>query len=142
MTDLDPSLRAPRRRFNPWLLVPIILGALTVFGLALLLILRSALGPVVTAGDTFMGALRDGNYAQAYAEAAPELRQALGSAGRLGATAADYRPTSWSWSQRSVRNGPGYLSGSASWRSGNAGTAELRLVEVDGQWRVTAFRLN
>jgi hypothetical protein len=141
MTNLNPGLR-PRRRFNPWLLVPIILAAFAVFGVALFLILRSALGPVVTAGDAFMGALRDGNYAQAYAEAAPDLQQALGGAERLSGTAPTYRPSSWSWSQRSVRNGTGYLSGTVTYRAGNGGTAELRLAKVDGQWRVSAFRLN
>lgn len=140
MTDFHPTPQ--QRRFGRGKIVLVVLGGLMVFGVALFLILRTALGPVTEAGDNFMGALRDGNYPQAYALAAPDLQQTLGSAERLGATTGAYRPLQWSWSTRSVRNGYGKLGGSATYQSGNNGTAELRLVKVDGQWRVNAFRLN
>jgi hypothetical protein len=139
VTDLHPT---PPRRFGPGKIILVVLAGLVVFGVALFYILRTALGPVVDAGDAFMGALRDRNDAQAYVAAAPDLQRRLGSAGGLTATIGTYRPSQWRWSTRSVRNGVGDLAGSATWQSGNRGTAELRLNKVDGAWRVTAFRFN
>jgi hypothetical protein len=140
MTDLRPI--APRRRFSPMRIILIVLAGLAVFGIALFFILKSALGPVIDAGDAFLGALRDHNDSQAYAAAAPELQRRLGSVGGLTVTVDAYRPSQWSWSTRSVRNGIGNLSGSVTWQSGNRGTAELSLSKIDGTWRVTAFRFN
>ena len=140
MTDLQPD--APRRRFGARNIILIVLAGLAIFGVALFFILKSALGPVIDAGDAFMGALRDRNDSQAYAAAAPELQQRLGSVGGLTVTVDAYRPSQWSWSARSVRNGIGELSGSATWQGGSRGTAELRLSRIDGTWRITAFRFN
>lgn len=135
----DPSSAA--RRFGPGKIIAIVLAALAIFGVTLFFILKTALGPLVDAGDSFMGALRDGDYEQARTLAAPELQRMLGIQ-ELTATGTAYRPSTWSWSQRSDRNGTGYLSGSVTYRAGNEGTAELRLTKVDGAWRVTAFRFN
>jgi hypothetical protein len=140
MTDPHPSMQ-PRRRLGLKIAIAVIFG-LAVLGTALFFILKGALGPLVETGDGFMGALRDGNYMQAYMQATPDLQRALGSPEGLGATVANYRPASWSWSQRSVRNGYGYLSGSVTYRAGNEGTAELRMTQVDGQWHITSFQLN
>ena len=140
MTDFDPGAR--RSGFGPGRIILIVLAGLAVFGLALFFILRTALGPVTETGDAFMGALRDRNDAQAYAAAAPDLQRSLGNADRLRAVVGLYRPARWSWSSRSVRNGFGRLSGSVTYQAGNDGTAELRLVQVDGAWRVAAFQFN
>lgn len=140
MTDLDPT--ASQRRFGPRKIILVVLAGLAVLGVALFFILKSALGPVLDAGDAFMGALRDRNDSQAYAAAAPDLQQRLGSVGGLTVTVDAYRPSQWSWSTRSVRNGIGDLSGSVTYQGGNRGSAELRLGKVDGTWRVTAFRFN
>jgi len=140
VTDLHPT--PPRRRFGPGKIILVVLAGLAVFGVALFFILKGALGPLVEAGDGFMGALHDGDYVQAYARAAPDLQRRLGSAEGLRAVVVGYRPISWSWSQRSVRNGDGFLEGSATYPANNNGSAELRLRQIDGQWRVTAFELN
>jgi hypothetical protein len=140
MTDLDPT--ASRRRFGSRKIILVVLAGLAIFGVALFFILKSALGPVIDAGDAFMAALRDRNDTQAYAAAAPDLQQRLGSVGGLTVTVDNYRPSQWSWSTRSVRNGTGDLSGNVTYQGGNRGTAELRLSKIDGGWRVTAFRFN
>ena len=98
--------------------------------------------PVVDGADAFMGALKDGQYEQAYARAAPSLQQELGDANGLAARIGPYRPQEWSWSQRKLRNGIGNVSGRATWQSGNSGTAEIELHQVNGEWRVVAFRFN
>ena len=140
MTDLHSI--APRRRFGARRIIFIVLAGLAIFGVALFFILKSALGPVIDAGDAFMGALRDHNDSQAYSIVAPELQRRLGSVGGLTVTVDAYRPSQWSWSTRAVRNGIGDLSGSVTYQGGNSGTAELSLSKIDGSWRVTAFRFN
>lgn len=140
MTDFHPT--AARRRFGSRRIILIVLAGLAVLGVALFFILKGALGPVIDAGDAFMGALRDNNDSQAYASAAPDLQQRLGSVGGLTVTIDTYRPSQWSWSTRSVRNDIGDLSGSVTYQGGNRGTAELRLSKIDGTWRVTGFRFN
>ena len=141
MTDLHPTMKPPRR-FGPLKIIAIVLAGFAILGIALFFILKSALGPVTEAGDAYMGAMRDGNYAQVYALSAPSLQQELGSAGQISGQMGRYRPSTWSWSSRSVQNGYGRLAGSVTYQSGNNGTAELNLSKVDGQWRVTGFRLN
>lgn len=102
----------------------------------------SITGPVVGGADAFMGAIRDGRYEQAYEQAAPSLQQELGSAEAFAAGIASYRPREWSWSQRQLRNSVGNVSGSVTWQNGNNGTAEIQLNQINGAWRVVAFRFN
>ena len=47
--------------------------------------------------------------------------------------------TEWSWSQRSIRNDVGRLSGNVTYQGGRSGGVALQLDQVDGQWRVTGF---
>ncbi|HYD13428.1 MAG TPA: DUF4864 domain-containing protein [Allosphingosinicella sp.] len=140
MTDLSST--RPRRRFGLRKILLLVLGGLVIFGVGLFLILRAALGPVSEAADAFMSALRDGNEAQAFALAAPSLQQELGSAERMAASVGAYRPSSWSWSSRSVRNSDGRLSGSVTFQGGRTGTAEMSLVHDGEGWRVTGIRMN
>ena len=141
MTDFQPNL-PPRRRFGPLHIVLTILAGLAILGVALFFILRSALGPMVEAGDAYMGAMRDGNGSLVYILSAPALQQELGSAAQVEARMGAYRPSTWSWSSRALRNGRGHLTGSVTYRSGRNGTAELNLTTVDSEWRVDGFRLN
>ena len=143
MTDLGAN-PPPRmsQRLRPWHIVLIVFGGLAAFGLLLFFILSRALGPLVDNGDRFMGALRDGDFQAAHAMATPELQREVGDAARWGASIGNYQPAQWSWSQRSVRNDVGRLEGSVTYRGGNEGRAELRLHQVDGEWRVAAYRLN
>jgi hypothetical protein len=138
----DPRPIGPRRRFGPRKIILVVLAGLAIFGVALFFILKSALGPVIDAGDAFIAALRDHNDTQAYAAAAPDLQRQLGSVGGLTVTMDNYRPTQWSWSTRSVRNGVGDLSGNVTYQGGRRGTTQLSLSRIDGNWRVTAFRFN
>lgn len=141
MTASTPQSGAPRRRrIRPWHIVLIALGGMALFGAVLWMILSWALGPLVEGGDAFMRALKEGDHRRAYALAAPALQRELGDAGRLGASFAGRRLTDWRWSQRSIRNGAGYLSGRAYYEGPATGYVSLDLREVDGQWRVVGYR--
>lgn len=131
---------APKPRWKLFLGI----GCLGLIALVALLFwfVFSITGPVVAGADAFMGAIRDGRYDQAYERAAPSLQQELGSAEAFGTGIASYRPREWSWSQRQLTNNVGNVSGSVTWQNGNQGTAEMQLNQINGEWRVVAFRFN
>jgi len=143
MTDSAPFGGAPpRQRLRPWHIVLIVLGGLALFGGGLWWILSWALGPLIASGDDFMAAVRAQDFNRAYALSTPALRRELGDAERMRATAGGLRPTEWSWSQRSIRNDIGRLAGTATYQGGRSGGVTLQLHQVDGQWRVAAFRFD
>ena len=130
------------RRWKLWHFFGIGCLGLIAFIAILFFVVFSVTGPVVGGADAFMGALKDGSYEQAYQRAAPSLQQELGSAKAFGDGIGAYRPREWSWSQRSIRNSVGNVSGGVTWQNGNTGTAEIQLHQVNGEWRVVAFRFN
>jgi hypothetical protein len=132
----------PKRRWRPWHFIAIGGVVLVAFVAIVFTLVFSLTRPVVDGADAFMGALKDGRYEQAYARAAPSLQQELGNAEGLGARVGPYRPREWSWSQRKLRNGIGQVSGRVTWQSGNTGTAELELHQLNDEWRVVGFRFN
>lgn len=143
MTGLnrDPGA-APRRRFRLRNILLIVLGGVVALGVGLYFILSVTLGPLVEGGDAFMGGLRDGRYERALAATTPALQGQVGDAAGLEQAVGAYRPTEWSWSQRSVRNSAGGLEGSVTYVGGRTGHARLNLLKIDGQWRVEGFSLN
>jgi hypothetical protein len=142
MTDLGSTTAAKPRRFKLRYLVIAGVLAIAACGTLLVTTVLTVTRPVVDGADAFMGAIRDGHYDQAYARAAPSLQQELGSAEAFGAGIANYRARDWSWSQRSVSNSVGNVSGNVTWQNGNTGTAEIQLNQVNDEWRVVAFRFN
>jgi hypothetical protein len=132
----------PKRRWKRWHVFAIGGAVLIAVAGIIVTLALSLTQPVVDGADAFMGALKDGRDEQAYARAAPSLRQEVGDAQGLAARIGPYRPREWSWSQRRLRNGIGYVSGRARWQGGNSGTAELELHHVSEEWRVVAFRFN
>jgi hypothetical protein len=143
MTDMNGAMGAPpRQRLRPWHIILIVLGGLALLGGGLYVILSWALGPMVQSGNDFMGALRDRQFDRAYALSSPALQREVGDAARMGAAIGIYQPAEWTWSTRSVRNGVGRLEGAVTYNGGRSGSARLQLEQVDGQWRVVAYRLN
>lgn len=141
MTD-KPYLHDPRlRRRRNLRIALIVVGSLALFVAVLAFGVMTLTRPVVDAGDTFMTALKQGDFPRAYALAAPELQRELGSAQDLAKRAEPERPASWGWSSRSIRNATGRVSGGYTRLDGVPRRAELVMRKVDGEWRVTAFRL-
>jgi hypothetical protein len=97
--------------------------------------------PIVSVGDNFMAALKTNNDAQAYALCAPDLQTELGSAAGISSLVPDNRPTGWSWSTRSIRNGVGLLEGSFTSTDGKRGTVQITLSQADSDWKIASFRL-
>ena len=100
--------------------------------------------PVVDGADAFMGALKDGRYEQAYARSAPSLQQELGDAARTALHGP--APTglgSGAGRSADLRNGIGNVSGSVDLaKRRHAALREIELHQVNGEWRVVAFRFN
>jgi uncharacterized protein DUF4864 len=141
MTD-KPYLHDPRLRRRRNLRIALLVAvALALFVAVLLFFVMTLTRPVVDVGDRFMTALKEGDFPRAYALATPALQRELGSAEDFAKRAGPERPASWSWSSRSIRNDTGRVSGAYTARDGRPSRAELVFHWVDGEWRVTAFRL-
>jgi hypothetical protein len=106
-----------------------------------LLTVNTLTQPVVTAGDSFMNALKAGNYSAAFNLCTPDLQQQVGDANGLQAAMSVKQPTSWSWSSKSINNGLGSLEGSASFADGSKGTANLEFRQIGGDWKVSYANL-
>jgi len=141
MTDRNYLADPGARRRRNIRIALVIVASLTLFVGMLFFAVTTLTRPVVDAGDSFMTALKTGDFPRAYALAAPELQRELGSAQKLGAGVEPERPADWSWSSRSIRNGTGRVSGAYTRRDGVPRRALLVMRKVDGEWRITAFRL-
>lgn len=133
----------PRQRLRPWHIILIAVGGIGLFVGVLFYFVMSVTGPVVAGGDRFMTALKGGDFEQAYAASTPELQREMGSPERMSEHIDRFRPTEWSWSHRAIRNGIGELDGTVSFTGPGGptqGPARLELLQVDGEWRVSAFR--
>ena len=89
-----------------------------------------------------MSALKTSNDAQAYALCGPDLQKELGGVTGMSALVRDHRPTQWSWSSRSIRNGVGRLDGSFTYSDGKSGEVHITLRQVGNDWRIVSFRMN
>jgi uncharacterized protein DUF4864 len=140
MDALDTT--APKRRWRAWHFILIGLVAVVALAAGIFTLVFSLTGPVVAAADTFMGALRDGDYGRAFSQSAPALQRELGDAQGYGRGIGPYRPATWSWSQRSIRNGVGRVSGSVTYQNGANGTVQLTMTQIDDSWRVEGYSFN
>ncbi|HYP41442.1 MAG TPA: hypothetical protein VEX13_13870 [Chloroflexia bacterium] len=140
-TSAATTMRRPRWLVWTLLLVPLAAVMICTF-LGIFLLTTTLVQPIVNVGDNFMAALKTNNDTQAYALCAPDLQTELGSpAGISSLVVPDNRPTQWSWSTRSIRNGVGRLEGSFTSTDGKRGTVQITLSEADSDWKITSFRL-
>ena len=137
---------AKSRRFRlSWGLVGLVLGIVALGAVMAFLIftLVSALTqPVVTAGDSFMSALKTGDYVQAYSLCTPDLQKELGGASQIATLLQNRQPIQWNWSSRSIRNGVGRVDGSFTDAGGKVGAVHLVFSQVGDNWKITSFRLD
>ncbi|HEV7659040.1 MAG TPA: DUF4864 domain-containing protein [Allosphingosinicella sp.] len=140
MDTLDTT--APKRRWRVWHFILIGVVAVAALAAGIVILVFSLTGPVVAVADTFMGALRDSDYGRAFSQSAPALQRELGTAEGYRSGIGPYRPASWSWSQRSIRNGVGRVSGSVTYQNGANGSVQLTMRQTDDDWRVEGYSFN
>jgi hypothetical protein len=133
---------AAKRRWRLWHIIAAAILGVAILAGGIVALAMSLTRPVVTASDTFMTALKDGDFHAAYAMGTPELRRELGSPERLGAMFVQARPATWSWSSRRIRNGAGSVSGSVAYSSGGESDVAIFLVAEGDDWKISGFRMN
>jgi hypothetical protein len=127
----------------------IIIGALAVLACVVCVGFVVVLGggvylltkPVADAGDGFMNALKDGDYVGAHAMMTDALKDDVGGVEdlqvmfvKLGAA-----PESWSYSNRSIDNNTGTLSGTVTLANAKKMDLELSLIKEGDTWKIKAF---
>ena len=131
-----------KRRLRVWHVIVLVVLACTAAGGGCVALIFSLTRPVVTAGDTFMTALKDGDFEAAYAMGTPELREELGSPQQLETLFGARRPESWSWWNRKIENQSGTVAGRVTYAGGGESEVTLFLLSVAGDWKVSGFRMN
>jgi len=131
-----------KRRWRAWHFVLIGLLGAVVLAAAIFFLVSSLTRPVVDAADHFMTPLKDGDFGRAASQSTPALQREMGGAEGYGRGIGAYRPATWSWSQRSIRNGIGRVSGSVTYQDGASGSVRLIMHQVDDAWRVEGYSFN
>jgi hypothetical protein len=132
----------PKRRRRVWLFILIGVVAIAVLAGGIFLLVVSLTRPVVDVADAFMTALKDGDFASASSYTTPALQRETGGAEGFARGIGVYRPATWSWSQRSIRNGVGRVSGSVTYQNGANGSVRLTMSQIDDRWRVEGYSFN
>ncbi len=101
----------------------------------------SATKPIADVGKAFMTALKDGDYARAFALCSTDLQTELGDAGQLQALIEDgnAQPASWKFSSRNISDDQGQLEGTVTFTGDRPGTLSIILARVDDEWKVAGF---
>lgn len=134
--------RTGKRRFRLWQIIALALLGSAILGGGIFALVLSLTGPVTTAADNFMTALKGSDYPSAFEMGTADLRQELGSPQRLGGMFEQARPATWSWSTRSMRNGTGSVTGSVTYSTGSQGDVTIFLLPEGDDWKVSGFRMN
>ena len=132
----------PKRRRRVWLFILIGVVAVAALAAAIFFLVISLTRPVVDAADAFMTALKDGDFGRAARQTTPALQRETGGAEGFARGIGVYRPATWSWSQRSIRNGIGRVSGSVTYQNGANGSVRLTMRQIDDRWRVEGYSFN
>jgi hypothetical protein len=139
-----PLPATPRSGRPRWLvpvlaIVGVVILACAAIGVFAFVLANNLTQPVTTAGDSFMTALRDSNYSQAYSQCTTALQNEVGDAQQFQDSITNVRPTTWNWSSRRLENGTGYLDGTATLASGGAEDVSLVLDQDAGTWKVSGY---
>jgi hypothetical protein len=122
-------------------LVGLAIVSCVIFAGGLFATIMGATQPVVDASDSFLNALKDGNYERAYALSSPSLQQELqnpqGFQRILGINRLPLK--SWTYTNRSINNQQGQVVGNGELDDGRTVAITLQLVQTGGEWKVSSF---
>ena len=139
-----PNLARPSRpSWLKWVIggiVAVILACILIFVFVFVLA-NNLTQPMTNAGDAFMNALKAGDYDTAYGMCTTSLQQEVGDANGLKTGLLSLQPTTWNWDSRSVTNGQGQLSGTATFSDGKSNPVSLVLQQVGNDWKVAGVNL-
>lgn len=143
-----PPVEAPRKKSPLLLILAIVGGVIVLCVVGIIVFAGSIFGgvmaltqPVVDAGDSYMSALRDGDYGRAFELSAPSLQDEVGNAAGLEDALGFKQPASWTFTSRSIRNGEGRVSGDTKYKAGDSGTVEIILTQINNEWKVLGISL-
>jgi hypothetical protein len=98
------------------------------------------LGPMGDAGEAFMTALKNGDWAASYNMLSPSLQQQLGTADEWAAAWGQAeKPVSWTFNSKSVENNTGKLEGTTNWDTGQQTKCILTLVKEGDNWKIIGY---
>ena len=125
------------------LLCAVCLFAVVAMGGLAALGIGTTFAPIDAVANSFMTGLRDGDWQQAYSQLAPELHREVGNVNQFQQliTRGQAVPASWNWTSRNVNNDVATWTGTAQFKSGRSGTAELELLRRGNDWRIVSFDL-
>ncbi|MEO8285873.1 MAG: hypothetical protein ABI670_05520 [Chloroflexota bacterium] len=136
---------APARKRSPLLIIGGIVVALVLVCVVSIFVLfgavMNATQPLADAGNVYLTALRDGDYNKAFDLSTQTLQTEVGSAEGLQAALSAKQLDSWSFNSRNVTNDQGTLAGTAKYKTGESGTAEMVLNKVGNDWKVAGVSL-
>ena len=144
-TYTPPPAAAPAKRPR-WLFAAIgclglvIIGCIAFFAITFFAA-SNLTQPMTNAGESFLTAVRDGNYPAAFALCTPALQQELGDAQQFASSMQDIKLTKWDFSSRRIENNTGYLEGTATLSGGKQASLQLALDQVNGDWKVSGYNI-
>ncbi len=124
------------------IIIIVLVGFIALIGIAVGGAMFMTSGAAST-GDTFMTALKEGNYAKAFEQCTPDLQKELGSADKIKEVieSQDVKPLSYSFSSRNVVNNEAKLEGAATLSNNREANAVVSLSKIGNDWKVMGFSI-
>jgi hypothetical protein len=97
--------------------------------------------PITAAGDHFLAALRDGDFALAYAQCVPTLQEELGDAQQLARQVQPTRPATWQIALLREDSGAAEVTGQATLANGRTAQIRLGLEQRGDIWKIDHFEI-
>ena len=99
--------------------------------------------PAADAGDAFLTAIQQADYARGYGLCSSDLQNEFGSAANLEDwfKSNGIEPVAWSYSSRSVSGDTAELIGSLTLTGGQEAAMSIFLINVGDAWRIDGFHL-
>ena len=95
--------------------------------------------PVIDAGNAYLQAIKDGDYAGAAAMETDTFRNSDGSAEDLSVIFGENKPDSWNINSFNIQNSNGTASGTMTDQAGQTRNIEIYMVKEGDDWKITGF---